>query len=99
MKFVEDTLASKGLAPISVQKLKWRPKTASIWEEENEPHKDPNFDSVFQLSTENSLSKSRKLFLYPLDLSCNHVYSPEQDLKEFELNLILKDNMPIILKN
>jgi hypothetical protein len=56
--FVEDQMPALKI-PISVPKQKWRPKTASIWEEEeNDDTEHPDYDSVFQQKAGNSLGKS-----------------------------------------
>jgi hypothetical protein len=83
-----------------VPKPKWRPKTASIWEEEeNDDVEDPKYDTTFQRNTGSSLRKSRNLSLSPPNPSFNYVYSPEKDVKELESNLILDSSMPEDLQN
>ena len=72
-------------SPITVPKQKWRPKTASIWEEEeNDDAEHPDYDSNFQRKTGNSLRKSKEsaLALAPPNLSFNYVYCPDKDSAE-----------------
>jgi hypothetical protein len=84
--------------PIStlIPKAKWRPKTASIWEEEeNDDAEHPDYDSTFQRQTGNSLrkSKSAALALIPPNPAFNYTYSDANDKKELDTNLRLPTHL------
>jgi hypothetical protein len=99
--FVEDISATTK-SPISVPKQKWRPKTASIWEEEeNNDAKHPDYDAIFQCNNGNSLRKSKyaALSLSPPNPNFNYVYCPEKDVAELDANLILDHDMSPDMKN
>jgi hypothetical protein len=85
-----------------VPKAKWRPKTASIWEEEeNDDTEHPDFDSSFQKNTGNSLRKSKAsaLDLSPPNPAFHYIYSPDKDEVELEANLMLDQDLSIDMKN
>jgi hypothetical protein len=99
--FVEDISATTK-SPISVPKQKWRPKTASIWEEEeNNDAAHPGYDATFQRNNGNSLrkSKSAALALSPPNPNFNYVYCPEKEVAQLDANLILDHDMSPDMKN
>jgi hypothetical protein len=81
---IEDQIA-KDKSPILVPKAKWRPKTASIWEEEeNDDQEHPDYDSTFQRKTGNSLRKSSSTALAssPPNPNFHYTFSAQIDSKE-----------------
>jgi hypothetical protein len=99
--FVEDISATTK-SRFSVPKQKWRPKTASIWEEEESDDAElPDYDATFQRNNRNSLrkSKSAALALSPPNPNFNYVYCPEKDVAELDANLILDHDMSPNMKN
>jgi hypothetical protein len=85
-----------------VPKQKWRAKTASIWEEEeNDNAEHPNYYSTFQRKTGNSLwkSKSSALALAPPNPNFNYVYCPDKDVDELDANLKLEPDMSVDMMN
>jgi hypothetical protein len=86
------------MAPISVPKNKWRPKTTSLWEAE-EVEQDPNFAYIFQDRTGYSLQKAKEHIFPPINSRFHYMYDEGKDRNELARNLILDADVSIDVKN